>query len=192
MKQLEIAIDLDGIAADFTHRLLSEYADITGERITQEQITDWDISKFVSHPRVAHHLFHTPGFFSRLAPMDGAVEGILRLQKMGHDVFIVTSGCSVAAYSEKAQWCHDYLGLSTKAVNVVHEKKRVCADVLIDDGPHNTRAWKRRHPGGLTLGIMHPYNAHHGADFDVLFHSYREPSAAWEAIVDRIALQANS
>ena len=50
--KIVVAVDQDGVLCDILTHWLSEYNEQTGENITEEDITEWDMFKFVKHPKV--------------------------------------------------------------------------------------------------------------------------------------------
>lgn len=185
-RRLEICVDLDGIAADFFKDLLQQYNALTGESSSVEDIVSWEMGDCVKYPSVLREVFHTPGFFRNLSPVAGAVEALREMVNMGHTVHIVSSGCTPHSYTEKALWCAEHLpfiGLSH--VSISHRKGQLHGDVMIDDGPHNARAFRHKNPKSLILGIEWPHAKQDRNVFDFLA-DYRDPHAAWGAILDAV------
>ena len=79
------------------------------------------------------------GFFSRLKPIEGALEAINLLEKY-YDVFILTrpSIKNLHSYSEKAEWVEKYLGEKyLEKLILCPNKSLVKGDFLIDDYDKN-------------------------------------------------------
>ena len=49
LSQMRIGVDLDGVVADFTKGWTSQYALDFGKEILEEEITDWGLSKPLTH-----------------------------------------------------------------------------------------------------------------------------------------------
>lgn len=79
------------------------------------------------------------GFFSRLKPINGALEAISVLEKY-YDVFILTKPSikNLHSYSEKAEWVERYLGEKyLEKLILCPNKSLVKGDFLIDDYDKN-------------------------------------------------------
>jgi len=79
------------------------------------------------------------GFFSRLKPIEGALESISLLEKY-YDVFILTrpSIKNLHSYSEKAEWVEKYLGEEyLEKLILCPDKSLVKGNFLIDDYDKN-------------------------------------------------------
>jgi 5'-nucleotidase len=77
-------------------------------------------------------------FFRKLKPLPGAIEGFLKLEEKGYDVWILTrpSYQNPFCYTEKRLWVEDHLGLEwTKKLILCPDKSLVKGDYLIDDYP---------------------------------------------------------
>jgi 5'(3')-deoxyribonucleotidase len=193
MKKLEICVDLDAITADFFGGLIPEYNLQTGESLKIEDIVSWDMSAFVKHPEVLKQIFHKPGFFTALKPIAGAVDSLHELVELGHTIHIVSSGCTAHSYSEKALWCQEHLPfIPLSHVTIAHRKGQFHGDVLIDDGPHNAKAFAQSNPRALILGIEWPHARADKRLFSKLVTDYRDTRRAWAEINKLISAEANS
>jgi 5'-nucleotidase len=77
-------------------------------------------------------------FFRNLVPLDGAIEGFLKLEELGYDVWILTrpSYMNPLCYTEKRLWVEDHLGIEwTKKLIISPDKSLLKGDWLIDDYP---------------------------------------------------------
>lgn len=83
--RMNVACDLDDVIADLVPRLIEMHADMTGVRLTREQVTDWDV-----FPEALHVRARTDGTYGRLPLLPGAREFLEWLRQAGHRVFIVT------------------------------------------------------------------------------------------------------
>ncbi len=134
---------------------------------------------------VFDHLDHN--LFDGLDPLPGAVEALRQLDDAGHEVTIVTASASdPQTAAAKLSWVERVLGWGRHSVIVAQRKHLVRGDVFIDDAPKNLAAWQAAHPTGLAMTIAYPYNA--GVPATVFrAESWRDPAAAWAAMVARIA-----
>lgn len=191
MQKLTIDIDLDGIAADFFGPLLDKYNDLTNnvEAVVQDDISSWNMSDHVGDPALLKSIYHAKGFFRNLPPLPGAVEAIQSLVDDGHEVHIVTSGCTPHSFGEKAEWCAQHLPfIPLGHINISHKKGRYgdTGHILIDDGPHNARAYRARNLWAAVFSIEHPHNRHEAEAFTKLCPGHKDTAAAWCQILKEV------
>mgnify|MGYP002844566853 FL=1 len=76
------------------------------------------------------------GIFSLMIPMPGAIEGYNKLNKLGHDVYILSTAPweNPSAWSDKLIWVKKYIGkIAHKKLILSHNKNLNKGDFLIDD-----------------------------------------------------------
>lgn len=153
MNKKIILVDMDDVLADFEAKFLE----------------DWK-KKFLNHPHIplnnrkafrieedypselkkeVEGIFSAPGFFENLDKIPGGKEALIKMQEIGHNVFICTSPISKYANCvlEKYRWVEKNLGYEwTKKIIMTKDKTLVFGDILIDDKPEHTGlkkpAWK--------------------------------------------------
>lgn len=125
MNKKIILVDMDGVLADFENGLLQEWK-----------------KKFPHLPHVPlekrDSIYSAPGFFQNLGVISGGKEALMKMQELGHDVFICTS--PISRYKncvlEKYHWVEKNLGFEwTKKIIMTNDKTLVFGDFLIDDKP---------------------------------------------------------
>ena len=192
MKKLDIVVDLDGVCADFIgayspQGLVPIYNRLSGEGVQIEDFRTWDMKGAVKRPELLTHIFHAPGFFRHLEPIEGSVWALRSLMRRGHDVLIATSGCTPHAFGEKAEWCQEHFPfIPLSRICLIHRKSQLRGDVMIDDGPHNTKAFRDSNPGATTISMAWPYNQPQSEDFTALVGDWKKPFASWVSIVNLI------
>lgn len=75
------------------------------------------------------------GFFSRLEPIEGAIEGVKKLEEK-YDIYFLTrpSIMNLHCYTEKAEWIRENFGIDyLKKLIIAYDKSMVKGDYLIDD-----------------------------------------------------------
>ena len=100
---------------------ICNYSDLMGEYKIKYPDVEFPQSKF--------------GFFSRLKPIEGALDAILKLEQ-NYEVYILTrpSIKNIHSYSEKAEWVERYLGEHyLEKLILCPNKSLVKGDFLIDD-----------------------------------------------------------
>jgi len=86
-----------------------------------------------------NQLDNVPGIFSKMKPIEGAIESYKELTKY-FDVYILSSGPwnNPSAWSDKLVWIKEYLGdLAYKKLIISSNKNLNIGDYLIDDRPNN-------------------------------------------------------
>jgi 5'(3')-deoxyribonucleotidase len=136
-----IAVDVDGVLADFVGGLAAY-----GAELSPEDVTTWDLRKCLSHDqyRAADVVMHMPGFALLLKPYDGAAEFLATLRAIpGARVVALTAPLtrSLTWMGERMQWL---TGMGFDPHDVVFcagdLKGRFAADVLIEDRPDTVKA----------------------------------------------------
>lgn len=191
MRQLEIIVDLDGVCADFIGAysqtgLVPTYNRLSGESVGIEDFKNWDMKGAVKNPELLTYIFHNPGFFRKLALIDGCSYALQRLMSLGHEIFIATSGCTPHSFSEKVEWCHEHLPfIPLSHICLIHHKSQLHGDVIIDDGAHNARAFRAANPKAAAISMIWPYNRQ-SQDFTALLGDWKKPWNSWLEIVDAV------
>lgn len=139
-RQMRLLFDLDGVLADFNGRAIEQYNHMTNEGIKLAHIKSNNTAKWVGDPFTMRKIIEAAGFMRSLDPLPGAIEGIKRLVKEGHDVAFVSNGTNcVSSGHEKREWLKYHFGKLWKYPPLVltYHKYLVRGDVIIDDLPRN-------------------------------------------------------
>lgn len=151
---MRLGIDMDETLNDMIAQLIPLYNEKYCDNIRFEQITDYNIYKFLK-PECTDIFqeFVDDKFMSNLNIFPGAVDSLSRIAKR-HEVYFVTAG---DPYTMKARddWLKRKLHFySTDMLIVCKHKHLIKYDVLVDDCAQNVI-------GGNALGILFdkPWNA---------------------------------
>jgi 5'(3')-deoxyribonucleotidase len=165
---------MDEVVADLMSEWLRLYNLKYNDTLQREQITDWDMRKFVRKEvgEKAYDILRDPILYPGVQPIEGARDGIHQLRSMGYRVVFVTS-CVHGSVDAKMAWLKkyhliDFRAHTPKDFIAAKDKFLVKGEVLIDDGPHNISAFP-----GHTILFDQPYNRH-------MDHPHRVRS--WEEI----------
>jgi 5'(3')-deoxyribonucleotidase len=166
MRQLTIALDADGVLFDIMTPWLTVYNHFSGDSLKVEDITDWDVRKFVKPAyREVIYDFRLPECYDAVQPLPGSLTGVDALLRMGHRLVVVTHEYGSHREAKQAALHHWFPDLK----NVVFAKNKrdvVRADFYVDD-----------YQGNLPdLLLTQPWNASYACPFGM----YRV--ADWEAI----------
>ena len=186
---LVIGVDVDDVVADLMPAWLDAYNGQYDDVLRKEDITDWDMTKFVRGicgEKI--YDFLVPGLYDTVPPILGALVGTVQLRAAGHRVVFVTSANQLHP-GRKRQWLMEYGFFPDKSHSSIdyveaYDKSLIKLDMLVDDGPHNIEAVTCQ-----TIIFDQPWNrhlkgrrAHHWGEVTdfVLFEAARrkQPDAA--------------
>lgn len=155
MKKRKIFVDMDGVLVDFESGI--------------DKLDEATIREYADDGNGKPHYDDVPGIFSLMDPIPGAIEAIHELQKMGYDLYILSTAPwgNPSAWSAKVKWVTEHLDdVFHKKVIITHCKGLLSANegaYLIDDRTgHGASDFEDRH-------IQ-------------IFHSSRFPD--WKSVVD--------
>jgi 5'-nucleotidase len=160
-----ILCDVDGVCADLLSEWLGRYNSDYGDTVTPEQVSAWDVSKFVK-PECGKKIFgylHLPELYEAVQPIRGAWRGLRTLEEVGHRVIFITTCVGPEMVVAKLGWlnAHDFL-LDTHGklrpvlfLDDATPKRVLRGDVLIDDYDKNLRDF-----GGRGVLLDCAYNRH--------------------------------
>ncbi|MBJ6764924.1 hypothetical protein JGU66_29520 [Myxococcaceae bacterium JPH2] len=100
-----------------------------------------------------------PGWWARLEPRKLGFDVLELLRALEFEVHILTKGPTAShapAWSEKLQWCQQYV--PDTRVTVTMDKGLVYGKVLVDDWPEYILRWLTWRPRGLVIVPANPWN----------------------------------
>jgi 5'(3')-deoxyribonucleotidase len=152
-RRYRIAVDVDGVLADFVEGLRDFVERRTGKRPTTHP-DEWDHLRSWGYPvSWADVNAHASEVCSSLAWYPGAQEMLRRLCR-DHEVAFTTTPMNVAWLGARAAWLESY-GFELRQHVHVTDKAWVHCDYMLDDGVHNLIALRHGQP----LCIARPWNA---------------------------------
>ena len=135
-----ILIDLDNVLNNLQSIWLSLYNTKYNDNISCNDITSWDITKFVKPEAVEdiYELLKTPNLFSELVqPKPGSIEATQILSKY-YDLYIVTACTYPQNIVEKFKWIEKYYPhISLDNIITAKNKSLIVGDYIIDDYHNN-------------------------------------------------------
>jgi 5'-nucleotidase len=153
-----VAVDVDDTVADLLTAWLRRYNNDFHDWLRPEDITEWDITKFVKTDCGVsiYKYLEDPDIYNDVTPIEGAIQGVKLLRAAGHRVIFVTAG----GEASKFEWLLKYEFLDNRKDYVrCVDKSLIRADVLIDDGPHNLKDFI-----GERIMMLRPHNARERAE----------------------------
>lgn len=181
MRKLLIALDVDGVLADFTSGALRVVAEVTGKSFYPVDVTAFDFTKVLGLPTdeavaVKKAIGARRGFAASLAPYPHARQGVCRLRELG-EVFCVTSPWDSNAWwkSERESWLALHFGIDR--VHHAIDKTGYEADIFVDDKSSHVCDWLAAWPGRTAVlwrtphntSETVPYGAHATSSWDALY-----------------------
>lgn len=139
-RQPIIAVDVDGVLADLDTEWLRRYCLESGDNLTPDKLTSWDIDEQVK-PGWRNRLYeilNDPLIYSSVKPYPGALEAVQELRKLGRVIFVTST--PAAHLESKFRWLvtHGFLEMKDiKDYFPVSDKHLVKADILLDDRVKN-------------------------------------------------------
>jgi 5'(3')-deoxyribonucleotidase len=134
-----IALDVDDIIISFIPRLIFLYNKDFKDNLKIEQITDWNLLKFVNKKcgKKIYDYIESPDIYSMTNPVKDSLWGVNTLKELGYRVIYVT----VNNYGNaKYEWLlnHGYMDTGKDFV-ATEDKSLIKADMLLDDNFKNIK-----------------------------------------------------
>lgn len=164
-KSVIIGVDLDDVCWEFVAPLLKKYNLMYDDNVEYEDITDWDIHKFLKPE--CKNIFRelaTEGFFEELFIPVSTVGWLSALNEIANIKFVT------AASSYTIPWRHDLLKreldfFEDDMLVKLTDKKLISYDYFVDDNPDNCKAVEF-FDMALTFQIARPWNGNVGFEVD--------------------------
>ena len=156
MKKYVIGVDVDDVMLDFVGILLEVYNSEWEDNLIVDDITEWDLTKFVKPEcgtKICNY-FEDHNLYWAINPIDNAIAGIKFLRLLGHRVVFITHsslGSSGAKYKKLKE-----LGILDDANDYIEAKDKTLVkfDFLIDDKPKTISDYKL----GVPVVFTRPWN----------------------------------
>jgi 5'(3')-deoxyribonucleotidase len=151
-----VYLDMDGTIVDLMTPWLSRYNYLYNDDLKPENITQWDITKFVKEGAEEEIIeMLTDDLFRNAEPYDGATEFVEQL--MGtHQVRFASrpAGLGVGA-NAKYEWIDAFFPeLGHQQLTLTHYKCSLRGDIIVDDNPEFIKGFE-----GDKILFSQPWNA---------------------------------
>ena len=188
MKSISIALDCDGVLADFCTGALRLVEEVTGKKFDVSAITKRDFTAALGlsaqeTSTILQTITDRRGFATSLPSYPQARQGVRRLRTLGR-VFCVTTPWEASNWwcEERESWLALHFGIDL--VHHAHrdDKTPYEADVFVDDTADHVRKWLAAWPGRTAVfwrtpqnrGEAVPQGAHATASWEDLYQIARE------------------
>lgn len=140
--KLKILFDMDDVLADFIGYIIPVLNKMFDKSYKFEEITCWNLKPFYGEN--VNKVFEQDNIFFSLMPKNDVLKEFPKIyNNPKYDVWIVTACISTKGYIEKIMWLQKFFpDFPISRVIPCSEKDTVWADVLIDDGLHNLKAYE--------------------------------------------------
>lgn len=158
---MRLAIDLDGVVADFNTGWTTLYNADFGTDLTPEMMDRWGAMLHITHFDTMDdfwnwaHQGEKPGLFRHLPLYPEAKPALLDLSR-NHEIVIVTAK-PLWARSETYAWIADN-EIPTSEVHITEDKWKVDCDIYLDDGPTFLDALVRERADRTVCRFVRPWN----------------------------------
>lgn len=160
---MRLGIDLDGVVADFNAGWIRLHRDEFGSDLRPEMVTTWggihELGGFADMRafwRWARGNDDRPSIFRHLDPYPDAIETLHRLDRIGHEIVIVTTKPRWARV-DTLRWLADH-DLPTAEVHMTDTKYVIDCDVYLDDAPHVLDELVRHRSDRTVCRFVRPWN----------------------------------
>lgn len=153
-----VLVDVDSVIADLMPEWLRLYNLDYGDDVSVNEITEWDMTKFV-HPDCGNHIYkylERKTLYDHVEIIEGSLRGVDYIRSLGHRVIFATSGVHTTA---KYKWLERNgfnPGKNAEDYVVIYDKTLLRGDVLIDDRESNV--WNFTSAGGKAILFNQPWN----------------------------------
>ena len=142
-----VAIDCDGVLADWMGYVIPVANILFNKNIKQSDLTGWDLYDIIDDPTAKTTLYdylNQTKMILDMNPYEEALRGMSALKEFA-DIYVVTS--PMMNYPNwilhRNKWLRTHFGIDKNHVIHTAAKHLVQADVFIDDKPENVVNWSR-------------------------------------------------
>lgn len=157
-----ILVDMDNTICQFDEEFDRQWQILYPKEVFVSALERKDFHIEKSYPKELQDqvtdIFHAPGFFRSLKPIEGAIQALHDLDGKGYDIKICTAPLTGAptCMTEKYEWIKEHLGKRwVRKLIATDDKTIIRGCVLIDDKPSITGSVT---PSWTQLFYDKPYN----------------------------------
>lgn len=164
-----VIFDLHDTIAQFIESWLKSYNYKWKDNLKKEQITDWDLKKFVKQEcgSQVYDLLKYPKIYKRMNSVPYAFETVNAFRNLGFEIVYGTA-CENSVIDANFEWLKEYgFWKNNDHLIVTTSKNLIRGDILFDDGWHNVENF----PGFKVL-IGQPWNQN--INFKNRINSFKE------------------
>ena len=156
MKKIKIGIDLDNTIWELVTPWLALYNQIANDDVQLNDITEYDIDKFVKSPETLHYILEMLNFWDSVELYEDTAECIHKiLNDEQFELYIVTATSYKIAADKFRRLFKLLPELNESQLIITQHKEMLDLDVLIDDYECNLVGILTK---GIPILISQPYN----------------------------------
>lgn len=191
-RRFVLAVDLDGVVADFARGLrpvAAEWLGVPLDALTEEVtygFPEWQLERCGGYDALHRFAVKQRSLFKRLPPVPGAPAALRRLSTRNIRIRIVTHRLYIPWFHQEAvqqtiEWLESH-GVPYWDLCFMRDKAAVGADLYVEDSPANVAAL--RADGHETIVVVNSTNRHlpppRAASWDEVEHLVVEALERWQ------------
>ncbi len=159
---MRLGIDLDGVVADFNGGWIRRYNAEFRAAVALDAVRHWDGIPETTHFADMAEFWDWArdhdgaSVFRHLDPYPQALDTLRRLDRVGHQIVILTFKPDWAIPDTFAWLAHHRV--PTREVHVLDDKHRVPCHVYLDDAPHQLERISAGRPDAVVCRFVRPWN----------------------------------
>jgi 5'(3')-deoxyribonucleotidase len=180
---IRVALDMDGVLADFNTGWMRRYNREFGTQLEASAVREWDGLERLTHFGSMAAFWEwaradVPTTFRDAPALPGAVEAACRIAQR-HRLVIVSSKFEWAI-ADSLAWLAEH-EVPAREVHFLWDKSQAACDIYLDDAPHHLSRLSSTLPRAVVCRMVHPWNAPLPRVVDI--HSWSQ----FEALVEQVA-----
>lgn len=146
MRPLKILLDVDGVLAQTTEKVLELYNKEHDQNVCVRDLTHWHFEQCACLKHDANKWFLQEGFFRDIKVAPGAQEMVRTLSRQGHDLLIATA-ITYTGYADRHDWLEEWFPEIPASNYLFGSRKDVLTgDFILDDKVANLIGSNVCHP----------------------------------------------
>lgn len=133
-----ICVDMDNVLCNLHETAIQIFNNTYGTSYTINDFQHYDMSECLNKKDATYmkNIYGEPGVYDMVSVLTGAKNAIQRLQKTGHEIYIVTDAIP-STFEEKVNWIKYNFGIDEAHIISMKHKWLFRCDVMVDDNLDN-------------------------------------------------------
>lgn len=142
---MKIGIDVDDVLLDTLNSAwLPTFNYLTDQNIKIQDITDWDITKFIDkeYHEVIYQVLNLKRTWKQVKPIEDSQKYLKLLNDDNEiELFIVSATSPLTPNTKWEKFFEYFPFINPKQVILIHNKELLKLDLLVDDNPNNLQTY---------------------------------------------------